>query len=284
MTSRLLFLLLGGAGLLAGCGGGATTDPDGFARKTGSLGSGDESLTSGEYTDSYTFDAQAGQWIEVAMTSAEFDPYIILRPPSCANASGACQQQVDNDDFGQGTDAFVWHRADEAGRWTVLATSSTPGENGAYELAYRAVAAGEQPATPGVALGSGRTERGRLESGDGTLNSGEFVDRYGFVARAGEALTVDLRSTAFDPYVILQMPDEQQLDNDDWEGASDHARIEHTLPADGMYTVLVTSYAVGETGDYELQITPGGGSTPAPAGEAASTGATDGQGGDPFAK
>ena len=49
-----------------------------------------------------------------------------------------------------------------------------------------------------------------------------------------------------------------------------------------MYTVLVTTYQVGEQGAYQLQIMPGGGGTPAaPATPAATPG---GQGGDPFRK
>jgi hypothetical protein len=281
MTPRLPLLLLAAFLPALGCGGG-TTDPDGFTRETGSLGSGDESLTSGEYADDHTLDAESGQWIEVAMTSTEFDPYVILRPPSCNNVEGPCQQQVDNDDF-IGRDAFVWHRVDEAGRWTVLATTATPGESGAYEVAFRAVAAGELPATPGVALGSGRTENGRLEQGDRALTSGEFVDHYGFVGRAGDRVAVDLRSSEFDPYVILQMPGDQQEENDDWEGARDHARLEHTLPADGMYQILVTSYQPGESGGYQLQVMPGGDAPAAP--EAPADGAGDaGGGGDPFSK
>lgn len=282
MTPRVL-LLAGFAALPLGCGGGGTTDADGFRRETGALNTGDETLTSGEFADSHSIEVEAGQWVEVAMTSTEFDPYVILRPPSCT-AAGTCEQQVDNDDFGSDGSAFVWHRADEAGRWTVLATSAAVGESGAYEVAYRAVAAGELPATPGTALGSGRTERGRLETGDQTLGSGEFVDYYGFVGRTGDRVTVDLRSSEIDPYLLLQMPgDQPQAENDDWEGATDHARLEQTLPADGMYQVLVTTYRPGESGSYELQVMPGGaGTAPSAPGTPGSTGATGGS--DPFRK
>jgi hypothetical protein len=283
MAPRHLLLLLACAGLplaglpLAGCGDD-TADPDGFTRETGALSSGDESLTSGEYSDEYTLDAQPGQWIEAAMTSTEFDPYLILRPPNCPQG-GTCDQQVDNDDFIEGHGAFVWHEVEEGGRWAILATSSNPGENGAYALAYRVVPEGGTPATPGVALGSGRTERGSLEAGDPTLGSGEYTDRIGFVGRAGDRVTVDLRSDAFHPYLILQMPGQDQLDNDGWEGATDHARIEHTLPTDGMYSVLVTTFRPSESGSYELQIMPAGRGMPSGAQEAA-----DEAGADPFAK
>jgi hypothetical protein len=292
MTTRPA-LLLPGLLLALGCGGGggAADDPDGFHRESGTLRSGDQTLTSGEFADDHTLSVEGGQWIEVSMTSTEFDPYVILRPPSCTDVNGPCEQQVDNDDFGAGSDAFVWHLGTEAGRWTILATSSAVGESGAYDLAYRAVPAGGLPATPGVALGSGRTERGRLETGDQTLGSGEFVDGYSFVGRAGDRVTVDLRSSEFDPYVILQVPNAPQLDNDDWEGAQDHARIEHTLANDGMYTVLVTTYQPGMSGAYELQLMPGGAGAPAdaaaPAGPTPAPPPASGEGGearDPFGK
>ncbi|MDX1420741.1 MAG: hypothetical protein R3181_12295, partial [Rubricoccaceae bacterium] len=226
MTTRNRLLLAACVCFAAGCGG-SEPDADGFVRESGTLSGSDEELVSGEFADDYTVSAQPGEWIEVAMTSSELDPYVILRPPSCPEG-GTCETQVDNDDFVGGNGAFVWHEADEAGRWTVIATSAEPGEEGAYEVAYRVAPAGGAPATPGVALGSGRTERGELADGDATLGSQEYVDTYGFVGRAGEGVSVDLRSSAFDPYLILQMPGEDQLDNDDWEGARDRARIEHT--------------------------------------------------------
>src|SRR5690606_35025368 len=101
-------------------------------------------------------------------------------------------------------------------------------------------------------------ERGTLEEGHATLNSGEYVHRYVFAARAGERVVVDLLSSAFDPYVILDMPNGQQLDNDDWQGAQDRARIEATLPVSGVYAALVTTYAVGEKGAYTLTLEPRG--------------------------
>jgi hypothetical protein len=260
-----LRLLLGLVLLPLGCGGGtdapgasAEADTDPFTRERGELATGDQTLTSGEFSDSYTFDVQPGQWVEVALTSSTFDPYVILKPPSCADVQGTCDRQTDNDDFLPGGGSFLWERADEAGRWEVLVTSFQPGETGAYELAYRVADAGQQPETAGVLLGAGRTERGRLESNDPTLSSGELNDSYGFVGRAGERVTFDLRSSEFDPYLILQMPDDHpQADNDDWEGAQDHARIETTLPADGQYRVLVTTFRPGEQGAYELQMAAG---------------------------
>jgi hypothetical protein len=119
-----------------------------------------------------------------------------------------------------------------------------------------------EPAHPedGAAEGEEtRHERGRLAAGDETLASGEYTDEYAVEGRQGQTLVLDLRATDFDPYLILAMPGGEQLDNDDFESDQTHSRIATTLPETGMYRVIVTSYAVGETGAYELAIHFGGG-------------------------
>ena len=257
----ILFVAFAAAG--AGCGGGGSTDPDGFTHKSGSLSSGDDTLTSGEFADDYSVSAQPGQWIEVVMTSAEFDPYVILKPPSC-QPTGTCEQQIDNDDLRSGdTRAFVFYNANQAGSWEILATSSSPGEAGAYDLAYRVVDAGATPATAGIqTAASGLNAAGMLAAGDKTLNSGEYVDNYVFFSNAGQAVTIDLRSSEFDPYLILFGPDDWQEDNDDFEGDESHSQIVAALPSAGMYRVSATSYTSGETGAYTLNMS-GGGDAPA---------------------
>lgn len=252
---------------LVGCGGGGggSDDPDGFQRESGSLGGSDNTLTSGEFADDYNFSADVGQLIEVTMTSTEIDPYLIVKPPSCG-PSGTCEAQYDNDDLQSGdTRAFAWLSANESGSWQILATSSVPGEEGSYELAYRVVDAGSEPATPGVtSFTEGASRQGRLQAGDKTLTSGEFVDNYTFTGRAGDRVQVDMRSDELDPYLILWMPDKTQQDNDDWEGDTAHSRIEWTLPEDGMYRVSATTYTPGEEGSYSLDVglmSGGGGDT-----------------------
>ena len=230
-----------------------------FTERTGTLRLGDDTLTSGEFNDSYTLQAQSGQWIEVAMTSSELDSYLILRPPGCSEET--CSNQVDNDDFLAGGGAFVWYQVDakEGGLWEILATSSEPGERGAYDVRYRVVEDGADPATAGVRL-EDRSQRGRLELGDKTLNSGEFVDNVGFVGRQGDTIEIDLTSSEFDPYLILFMPEpHDQIDNDDYEDSTSRSFISATLPADGLYRIAVTSYRPGESGAYELVLETGTG-------------------------
>jgi hypothetical protein len=112
---------------------------------------------------------------------------------------------------------------------------------------------GPAPARPGPA-GAPRVERGRLEAGDATLNTGEYVDAYEAACRRGRPIVVDLRSVDMDPYLIVRLPDGSQVDNDDHEGDLTHSRVEATPPSDGTCSVLVTSFEPGGTGAYELSI------------------------------
>ena len=111
-----------------------------------------------------------------------------------------------------------------------------------------------------------RIERnGRLELGDETLGSGEFVDSYEFEGAPGQHVTIDLRSSAFDTYLILKDPAGEQTENDDADdGDVGHSRLDTDLSEAGSYRVLVTSYETGERGPYTLTIDPSAGSPRAP--------------------
>ena len=98
-----------------------------------------------------------------------------------------------------------------------------------------------------------QTYTGSLDSGDETLESGEYRDAYTIDVTAGEEVSAVVTSSDFDSYVILVSPSGEQEDNDDCtEG--DTSRSCATLVADvsGTVRVLVTSYAPGETGAYTL--------------------------------
>ena len=105
-----------------------------------------------------------------------------------------------------------------------------------------------------------QTYTGSLDSGDETLESGEYRDAYTIDVTAGEEVSAVVTSSDFDSYVILVSPSGEQEDNDDCtEG--DTSRSCATLVADvsGTVRVLVTSYAPGETGAYTLVLSTGGG-------------------------
>ena len=97
---------------------------------SGSLQAGDETLQSGEFTDTYTFNWTQGQSVRVEAISSEFDTYLIVRSPS--------GQQQDNDDAAGGnTNAGLTVNVTQTGAWQVKVTSFQPGETGSYQLVTR---------------------------------------------------------------------------------------------------------------------------------------------------
>jgi len=219
----------------------------------GTLASGDATLGQGEFYDDYWVDVRAGQWVEIDMTSDDFDTYVI------AVAPGGDDQQND-DHEGSTRRSHLRFQATESGRYRVMATSYAGGERGAYRLSIDTgggLAAGLRGDRGGD--GGDRFESGELRDGDATLRSGEYRDEYTFDGRAGQSVVLDLRSRDFDPYLILVRPDGEQDDNDDYQGDLTRSLISTTLPADGRYRVLVTSYQPAETGRYDLTMTGIGG-------------------------
>lgn len=225
--------------LSGGPGGG----PGGIRVETGTLAKGDQTLSSGEYVDSYTMEGRTGEKVIIDLRSADFDPYLIVFAPS--------GEQFDNDDHeGDGHRSLLSLDLAEDGEYTVAVTSYKAGETGTYDLQIQSGSAEAIPSGP-------RTERGQLASGDDTMRSGEYADAYTFEAVPGQHARLDVSSSDFDTYLMLLGPGEIRQENDDVEGAPGHSIIEMDLTEVGTYNIIVTSYATGETGNYELTIDVG---------------------------
>lgn len=205
----------------------------------GELSSSDNKLSKGEYYDTYTFQAQAGQHAVVDMLSLDFDTWLGVRSPG--------NETTENDDLDESsTNSRVELDINESGTWTIIATSFDPGITGSYEITV------ELSSRPG-STGS-RIESGMLAKGDQTLTSGEYMDTYLLEGRTGERIILDLRSSDFNPYLILISPDEVHFENDDFEGDPHRSLLLLDLEESGTYTVAVTTYKSGETGSYDLHI------------------------------
>ncbi|HEX8385489.1 MAG TPA: hypothetical protein VF576_04855 [Rubricoccaceae bacterium] len=128
---------------------------------------------------------------------------------------------------------------------------------------------------PAVALGQAPTSfvansqqlDGALDATDTTLRTGEYVETWHLYAEAGQSITGEVYSSAFDPYVILKSPSGQQFENDDWAGSTSVARVDVQNAEEGTWEVLATSYLPGATGAYEVTVsshTPSAGAAPSP--------------------
>lgn len=204
----------------------------------GKLDKKDSKLNSGEWYETFTFEAPAGSQIVVEMTSSQFDTYLGLHSPTDVN--------TENDDYnGDGHTSRVELKAEESGTWTVYATTHRPGEKGNFHVSVDVSA----PAEPGV-----QRITDTLDRSDPKLTSGEYKETWTFEGHVGQLLTADLRSTEFDPYLMIIAPSGKHEENDDYEGASDRSLVAMRLEEDGTYQIVVTSYKPGMTGDYDLAL------------------------------
>ncbi|MFC1529764.1 hypothetical protein ACFL6R_03500, partial [Gemmatimonadota bacterium] len=210
----------------------------------GSLEPGDQRLVAGEYFDDHIFRAEAGQRIVVTMRSSEFDAYLILYSPS--------EDVEENDDFEESsTDSRIELDITESGTWTVTATSYEADETGQYEVTVE-ISDGSLESKTGQSISSGS-----LASGDQLLDDGRYADTYSLDGTIGEEVVIDLRSAEFDTYLRLVSPAGVIQYNDDYEGDQNRSLMNLTLEENGTHTVIVTSYAVGGSGAYDLLITKG---------------------------
>ena len=115
-----------------------------------------------------------------------------------------------------------------------------------------------QPAPKGrIAVGEtvrdSLTRRDPLLRGDST-----YAQQWRLPGHAGQTVTIDLVSDAFDAYVFLLGPGlEREQPQDDDSGGSCNARLSARLPQTGDYSVVVTSSDKFRTGAFALTVTAG---------------------------
>jgi hypothetical protein len=204
----------------------------------GELDASDPTLEgSGEYFEVHTFRAQAGQEIIVDMQSDEFDTYLILESPS--------GQTWSNDDYGTTRRSYIRTVADQSGNWRVIATSYSRGSTGSYTGYVQVVDRGDITAMTGA-----------LENTDGTLPArrGAYFDEFTFRADAGDSLVIEMSSSTFDTYLIVESPSGQSWSNDDY-GSTRLSHLEIIADQSGTWRVIATSFSPNTTGEYRIEIT-----------------------------
>lgn len=231
----------GGSQIAAQGGGRASTGSN-----AGSLTGGDDKLETGEYIDRWTFSGTPGARYSARLSAADFDAYLLVRGDELS-------EDNDDDPAGRGSrDSRLEFVMPSDGQVTLAATSYQGGETGAYTLTIEEADGGSaQTVTASQGeLRLGQTLTGALDSGAPTLRSGEYMNAWTLNGRAGDQIDLNLTSDAFDAYLFVTGPNEFSAVNDDADGSN--SRLTITLPADGEYSVVATTYQPGESGAYRL--------------------------------
>jgi hypothetical protein len=105
---------------------------------------------------------------------------------------------------------------------------------------------------------------GEITTDDCRLDDGSYLDLIQFQGTAGQTVTIDMTSTAFDTYLYLLDPTPAVLASDDDFGGTTNSRITFTLTTSGTWTIGATSLLANQLGAYTLTIQCTTAATPTP--------------------
>ena len=239
----------------------------------GSLSSSDSLYPDNTYFKFYQFTPPpGGSPVTIDLSSDDFDPVLIIRGDDLDNS-------IINDDGGPGCAARVSRAFPSRGPYRVLVnTTSTPQrQTGRFSLSItpgsspardddnsacgqRAGAAGGGAGTGEHSIAVGQTQQGQLSRNDVVLTSDStYAQPWSIQGRAGQTITIDLESDAFDAYLFLRGPGisgGRDFQDDD-SGGNCHARLTATFPQSGEYEIVVNTADHYATGAFTLSVTQG---------------------------
>ena len=218
------------------------------ATESGSLQTGDCVLASDNtFYDQYSIQGQAGLQVIIDAKSTALDMYLVLLDPTG-------EAVAENDDGGGGTDSRITYTLNQAGTWTIIVNSFLVG-TGNYTLSVTGCTIIPPCTKPDVPLTCNTTTQRALGTDDCAFPDGSYYESFSFAGTAGQAVTIDMRSTAFDTLLALFDPSGETVDvNDDGPVGTD-SQIVATLSMTGTYTIVTTSLEEGPTpGAYSLSL------------------------------
>ncbi|MBC2779034.1 PPC domain-containing protein [Parasphingopyxis marina] len=217
------------------------------------------------YLDLYSVSGEAGQRIAIAMQAEDFDTLIEIG----RMVDGEFQQIAVDDDGGEGLNSRLLFTFPETGTYIVRARTFGANATGSYSIEMSEVAPPAPPPPPG------RIRLGQTVSGTLTDASPVYMDDsygastrhyalYNLRGRAGQTVTVTLRSDDFDAYLeagaMTPLGFAAVESNDDGlagEGEDPlglDSRLTLTFVQSGTLTIRATTLGGGATGEYSLAV------------------------------
>ncbi len=271
----------GAAGGGGGGGGGSSQGPAAPIRVgetvNGTLSGSDSLYPDNTYFKFYQFTPPARRPVTIDLSSDDFDPVLIIRG-SDLDAS------IINDDGGPGCYARVSRTFPSTGPYRILVNTTTSPERqtGRFSLS---ITDGSKPVQEGTAASAdcqsaststtsgggggggashsinvGQTQQGNLSRNDVLLTSDStYAQPWTIQGHAGQTITIDLESDAFDAYLFLRGPGisgGRDFQDDD-SGGNCHARLTATFPQSGEYEIVVNTADHYATGAFTLSVTTG---------------------------
>jgi hypothetical protein len=235
---------------------------------TGRLADGDFVRPDGSYADSYVYMGRAGERITVTQRSRDFDSWVVVDDPR-----GPMQEH--DDDSGGDLDSELTVTLPHDGPYLIVANSVAAQATGSYQVMLRSAGRGAvDPGSGGAGargtiadlgrmrlprIAAGQTVSGQLSTSDFLrTDDNTYADGYTYAGRAGERLTITMRSGSFDSWLVFDDPNGPMRENDDDGGGGNDSQLTVTLPHDGNYVIVANSVS-RSSGAYTLSVQSGRG-------------------------
>lgn len=254
---RLFFVLIAAATTLLGSHASAQTPAK-------QLHLGD--IVRGELTDAsprqddgtpyeaYVFQGKKGEAVAIGMKASTFDSFLILR------RQGEPRDLTSDDDSGGGRDALLRYVLPADGTYEVRANAVAADGRGVYSLSFaeRADVAEDAGLPDAIPLKMGQTLSGQLTDKSPLHEDRTPYQSYRFRGERGQRVQIDMKSTAFDAYLVVRRAGSSIdiMQNDDGGGGTD-ARVVYTLPATGDYEVRANAVTGTARGAFTVSLSPG---------------------------
>ncbi|MGE0133004.1 MAG: DUF4394 domain-containing protein [Blastocatellales bacterium] len=207
------------------------------------------------FFDAYRFTATSATGLAIDVRSPVFDAAAVLFK---RNTDGSLTPLATDDDLGGLGDgdvvndnALLLTVLQENGEYVLFVTSAENDENGAGGYTVRLVGNAIQP------TGVGATVNGAIAASDLQTAAGDFLDALWFAGAGGDRVQITMSSSAFDPLLILNRNNGDNVAADDNSGggaSGKDSQITTTLPETGVYVIVATPFAPNATGAYTLSL------------------------------
>ena len=233
----------------ADCGDGVTECP---AVLDGLLEASDCSLDNGRLFDSYELEVQETQEYIISLTSGNLDTFLYIYNGE------SCEEIAFDDDGGDGLNSQLALTLAPGTYW-ILPSSYAAGANGSYTMDINCNKAAPCPPCETGEAACGEPVDSAFPLDTCARVGGQSEDIYTVVVEGG-VLDVSLASPEFDTYLTVYDSNCLALGvNDDCEPGNLALSCLTLEVAAGTYYIGVSSYAIGEQGNFSLNITCEGG-------------------------
>jgi len=249
---------IGTAIALSACGGAGRLAPERAGQiamnseVSGILTETDARLNDGSVYQAWRFHGTQGQMVQIDVMSSAFDAFGILEGP-------AGNEIARDDDSGDGLNARISVALPVTGNYRIIANTYRQGQSGAYTLRLTGAGAPVTMGGGGMTMAGtvgqivrGQSVSGRLTSSDARLADNSIFQAWTYYGQAGETVQLEVLSSDFDAYAVIQDASGNVLARDDDSGERTNALIRYTLPYTGLYRMIANTYRQGATGAYTL--------------------------------